>query len=538
MSFLMMGCASIFIPKRQLITIKTPSTDSKIYVDNVLFGTGEVVTSKILKNGASDVVIKTPNCLDNHKVLMPVKRPDAYWPLQVLNLLNLGLGFAIDPIFPKNAMYDKVFNFSDFHRFTHKSSNEKYINLTNIGISLKDKDKDWCYLTSIYKSNNLTEHLNTVESSYYNNEIKKELKSAAKGNTAIETLDDPNGDKLVELNDTRFTESSFKTLKKNGYIDTLNKFFIDYNNTIFLEGTIKKIVHFQIFDRKFENSMFKCKPYITWHIKNMYNEILDSVITSVYSDDFLFKSYYGYHKKSIEIKKLVYSSSIDLALIELQKNERFKSYLKIDTLKKGIPEKSLILNRDSSLYITDKNEAFISSVIVKTKNGHGSGFAIAKDGYIITNYHVISKKSKNLTEEITVITNDNQEYKAQIVSSNKNRDLAILKISKKFEKVFKLSDKKSFKNLQEVYTIGAPKSVELGQSISIGLISNERNVNNNYLLQLSMSVNSGNSGGPVFDSNGNLHGLIVSKAIGENTEGIAFAIPSHVILEYLNIKLK
>jgi S1-C subfamily serine protease len=51
-----------------------------------------------------------------------------------------------------------------------------------------------------------------------------------------------------------------------------------------------------------------------------------------------------------------------------------------------------------------------------------------------------------------------------------------------------------------------------------------------------MSVNSGNSGGPIFDSKGNLHGVVVSKLVGKNTEGVSFAVPSYLLTEYLNIE--
>jgi len=107
-----------------------------------------------------------------------------------------------------------------------------------------------------------------------------------------------------------------------------------------------------------------------------------------------------------------------------------------------------------------------------------------------------------------------------------------------FEKVFLLSDTKTFKNLSEVYTIGAPKSVELGQSVSLGLISNERTTNNNNLLQLNININGGNSGGPLFEKNGTLQGIIQSKLVGKDTEGVGFAIPSYLVSSYLNIQYK
>jgi serine protease Do len=124
---------------------------------------------------------------------------------------------------------------------------------------------------------------------------------------------------------------------------------------------------------------------------------------------------------------------------------------------------------------------------------------------------------------------------AKVIRTNKYRDLALIKVEGKFEKVFAVNNTKAFKKMQDVYTIGTPKSIELGQSISAGLISNERKTETTNLLQLGMSVNGGNSGGPLFDATGALHGVIVSKLIGSNTEGVSFAIPAYLIQEYLNI---
>jgi len=186
--------------------------------------------------------------------------------------------------------------------------------------------------------------------------------------------------------------------------------------------------------------------------------------------------------------------------------------------------------------VSAKEDASIPSVIVKTKDGHGSGFAISQDGYIITNYHVIAGKYKDKPNSVKIVTSTGEEVDGKIVRYNKFRDLALIKVEKTFDKAFKFTNVKSFRNLMDVYTIGAPKSIELGQSFSVGVISSERKSNNNNLLQLGMSVNGGNSGGPLFDASGTLHGVIVAKLIGQNTEGVSFAIPGYLIPEYLNIQ--
>lgn len=139
------------------------------------------------------------------------------------------------------------------------------------------------------------------------------------------------------------------------------------------------------------------------------------------------------------------------------------------------------------------------------------------------------------TENVKVILSTGEEISANIVRYNRNKDVALLKVDRKFDKAFLLAPDKAFKSLMEVYTVGTPKSIELGQTVSIGIISNERNLCNTNLLQLSMSVNSGNSGGPLFEKSGKLHGIIASKLFGIGTEGISFAIPSYMVFDYLNI---
>jgi S1-C subfamily serine protease len=232
----------------------------------------------------------------------------------------------------------------------------------------------------------------------------------------------------------------------------------------------------------------------------------------------------------------MYGDAIDNSYLRLQREGKLTKYIKMETNFKTSDAALSIPPINSAGVISDKGDAAEASVIIKRQDkGHGSGFAISQNGYIITNYHVIAGKQAGKVSPIKVITSTGEELDATVVRYNKFRDLALIKVNKNFDKAFKVINTKSFKNLQDVYTIGAPKSLELGQSVSSGVISNERKSNNNNLLQLGMSINAGNSGGPVFDAQGNLHGVVVSKLIGANTEGVGFAIPGYLISEYLNI---
>jgi S1-C subfamily serine protease len=352
---------------------------------------------------------------------------------------------------------------------------------------------------------------------------------------------DEDKEKEIKYDDIKYSENVYKTLKKTGFIDTINKVFSDHNNTLVLEGNIKKINVYHIAKKRSYGSYSKCKLFTTWYIKNSYNEILDSIDSEDYSGDFALSFVgYGYNADyqkmySDHVQKM-YADAVDVSYLKLHRNARFTKYLKQES---DFAIKDPILNLPKpTITVLEKTDASAASVIVKRKDGgHGSGFAITNDGYIITNYHVIAGKFAGKPTEVKVITYEGQELEATVVRISKFNDLALLKVNKNFEKAFTVSSVKAFKNMQDVYTIGAPKSLELGQSVSAGVISNERKSNNNNLLQLGMSVNGGNSGGPLYDATGKLHGVIVSKLIGQNTEGVSFAIPGYLIEEYLKLKI-
>ncbi len=161
--------------------------------------------------------------------------------------------------------------------------------------------------------------------------------------------------------------------------------------------------------------------------------------------------------------------------------------------------------------------------------GVGTGFIVSADGYIVTNQHVISEARK-----IVVTTSDEQEYPAVVVGSEANTDLAVLKIQAK--------------NLQPV-VLGSSEQVQIGDQVvavgnalgqyyatmTVGFVSaKDRMVNTDgtaiSMLQTDASINSGNSGGPLFNMQGQVVGITTAKysgfsASGATVEGIGFAVP-------------
>lgn len=156
--------------------------------------------------------------------------------------------------------------------------------------------------------------------------------------------------------------------------------------------------------------------------------------------------------------------------------------------------------------------------------GSGSGVIITSDGYIITNNHVISG-----AEKIKVYLQDGTEYEAELIGADSYTDLAVIKIDAENLYAATIGVSGNLMVGDTIYAIGNPLGV-LATSVSKGIISGlDREVTIDgqqmTLMQVNASVNPGNSGGGLFNADGELIGIVNSKASGDDVEGIGFAIP-------------
>ena len=177
-------------------------------------------------------------------------------------------------------------------------------------------------------------------------------------------------------------------------------------------------------------------------------------------------------------------------------------------------------------------------------SGYGSGFVYSADGLIATNTHVVEGAGRIYV----TLNGDEQQYEAEVVATDSYSDLAILKIDKTGLKPVKFGSSSSLRLGDTVFVIGSPYNGLFANSVSSGIVSglNREMVLNSAtqtFIQTDAAVNPGNSGGPMFNANGELVGIITRKSMlstvtGETTsiEGIGFAIPSDVaspVLEQL-----
>ena len=160
----------------------------------------------------------------------------------------------------------------------------------------------------------------------------------------------------------------------------------------------------------------------------------------------------------------------------------------------------------------------------------GSGFIVSEDGYILTNYHVIELAAQN-DKDVNVILYDGTRYTASIVGYEKYNDVAVLKIDANGLKPVSFGNSDSLSVGDLVYAVGNPLG-ELDFSMSTGhvsaldraITSDESGVAIN-MFQIDAAVNSGNSGGPVYNAAGEVVGVVTAKYASTGVEGLGFAIP-------------
>ena len=173
----------------------------------------------------------------------------------------------------------------------------------------------------------------------------------------------------------------------------------------------------------------------------------------------------------------------------------------------------------------------IFGMLQNTSSG-GSGIIYTEDGYIITNYHVIENAINSSTAIVKVILLDETEYTAEIIGGDEITDLAVLKIDANNLNAAVIGDSAKVEIGQMAIAIGNPLGQTLAGSVTVGYISAvNRTITSGAttynLIQTDAAINSGNSGGALLNSKGEVIGINSVKAYSTGVEGLGFAIPTN-----------
>ena len=509
------SCATMFNGRYQKIEILTKGND-KVLIDGAEPEIKEDMYLVRRDGEPKQITIQSENGIDQNMVIFQYRTS----PLIALNILQGGLcfiGFGIDINSKNTKNYPKYIDLSKpAPLLSDKSDSSKNIIVNDVIFDISEDD---------ILHRNFYSYKNYIR---YKDVERPTNKS----------------DQKIKVKNTVFSIGLNELLSAKGYSDTSNQILdANYANNLIINSTIKNMtIHsvtqnysagYDYNTRTTRNSINSGFVYfdleIEWGIIDYYNKTIYKKKTFSTSDQFAIL-------ENKLMKKAVFNgikNALEYGFVEFINSEKVQFHLNdfsnLEVESKLLSEKIVIPKAEK--YVTNLPEAIKSTLTVKTKDGHGSGFIISENGYLLTNYHVIADAT-----DISIILNDGTIHETKIIRSSKIHDLALLKIEGTDFLPIILQDSADIEIAQEIYAVGTPTSEELYQTISRGIISGIRvRKDSSVFIQTDASVNGGNSGGPLVTKSGIAIGIVTSKLEGDNIEGVAFAIPSNSIFNKLNL---
>ena len=486
------NCATILNGNYQKVRIRTNSADSKVYVNDELAGTGKVVVAK-MKRDNSEKQIKVAR--EGYKPVYKVHYQTSKSPLYIMSWIPFGL-FVYPPLLdfgPKSYNYKKDVSVAGQSlQIKARSQDEKYVYLKNTAFDVKKEDVKFKKIK---------------KSKYKKNKKGKELKTF---------------DEDIKFDNSVFSDAVSEILKSNNYVDTTKTIFKSKTNTLYISSKVTKVDFQYIYEHQggSQKDYIVTKLDLEWEIFDLYDQSKYKKVFKAESGEFA-TSRTDFLRMSVE-------DAISESFYKLMDSKEVKNLIKQESEEKV---KYDMLVMQSAATITNIEDAMNATVTIKVKDGHGSGCVVSKDGYIVTNFHVVSSSDK-----LTVVDRNGKEYAAKLIRKNENLDLALIKVEASFEKSYTIPSSKKYTVGDDIFVIGTPTSVELGQTLTKGIISGNRVFDKNTFIQTDASVNGGNSGGAVTKKSGELIGIVNAKVSGFGVEGLGFAIPAELIETGLFLK--
>jgi len=228
-------------------------------------------------------------------------------------------------------------------------------------------------------------------------------------------------------------------------------------------------------------------------------------------------------------------------LAEQELSTLMKDELENENPKATKSSQPITINTSNPIQFSNRLQAVRSikeaTLVVRTTSGHGSGFIIDKTGKAITNAHVIASHNN------VIVIYNNKEYKARVIRRNSERDIALIQITPPDPMEFKHVHiaSKDPEPGEDIMIIGAPLYEKLSHSVTRGIISAKRKLDDNQIyLQTDAAINPGNSGGPAFNDNGKIVGIAVSGIFSQNgaSKNINFLIPITEGFNAINLQVE
>ena len=174
-----------------------------------------------------------------------------------------------------------------------------------------------------------------------------------------------------------------------------------------------------------------------------------------------------------------------------------------------------------------------SVVTIRSANGHGSGFIVSSDGYVLTNAHVVGSANT-----VRVILHSGRGIPGEVIRRNSRRDVALIKLGEGGLDVSSVSFAEPEVGT-EIFVYGTPLAESLDGSLTKGIVSAYRNEKSGKLIQSDVTIQPGSSGGPMLDNKGNVVAVAVAGMTqGGVSSGQNFFIPLKDALKSLNVRIQ
>ena len=173
----------------------------------------------------------------------------------------------------------------------------------------------------------------------------------------------------------------------------------------------------------------------------------------------------------------------------------------------------------------------LAAVTIELGGSHGSGFLISRDGYVLTNAHVVGEG-----KYVPVVFTNGLRVNGRVLRVANKRDVALVKVPIIADHILPVAQKITLKVSDTVYALGTPLVTSLKASLTKGIVSAYRNLDGDLHIQADVAVTGGNSGGPLLDRKGNVVGITVAKIRGG--ENLNLFIPIDEALKSLNLNIE
>lgn len=505
------SCASILNPKYQPVTIRT-NKGSEVLIN------GEAPKSKgrytyLLNRGDGkpvQITVKEEGYKDKNEVMMQY----ILSPLYALSWVPFAV-LIIPPLLDKGSKsrnFDKAITLRQKVKdIPDRAENEREILVNKASIDINPEDIRFRYYVAYgqYMKNK--------------NDVKFVKGSKSRSNDKKENI-------IVE--NTVFANLLNEVLKDKGYIDTSSRVLKNsYTNNLMVNANVTEYDITLVNNKPsiaFTGGMISIGLGIEWEILDYYENPIYSMETKETSDNFAINAYYS----TDDAARNATYDAIYYGFINFINSKEVQKLLRDTTIMNEDNLLDSLTIEPASTYVSDLGNAITSSVTIKGKKGHGSGFIISENGLIVSNYHVISA----LKEDGKVVLNDKKEFNYEVIRVSKTTDLALIKIDTVGLMPFKVYTGRDITIAEDVFAVGTPTAEDLSQTVSKGIISGIRETDGKrQLIQTDASINSGNSGGALVNKEGVVLGIVSAKIKGIGVEGVAFGIPAYEIAESLKI---